>query len=195
MRDRTSSILVAIICAMALAVFALLYAIQGASLRKNSTQALTIEEITPPPPARKPDPSPPLPEHPTGTLAVDGGTVYWMNQYHKIPFTSREVFLGLGYSFDNVVRANLDAYPLAGNYLLSSPEQAHPWGSWLQKKGESTVYYSHESGLLPAPNWMTFLFCGGRPDLIVPLNEADEIARRAFPNAPVLKPLDPRIVY
>ncbi len=131
----------------------------------------------------------------TGSLASDAGTVYFImfRDKIKIPFTTPEAFLGLGYAWKNVQVTSLASYKRAEGYYLSSPTQEHPWGSWLVWR-DGTVYYHHFSGMIPVPSWQIFLDNGGRQELIVPMNRADEQVWEKAPNLPVLVSSDERIL-
>lgn len=127
----------------------------------------------------------------SGSLVNDKGTIYFINGAIKIPFTSMEAFLGLGYSLSNVIQGDLSNYNSAKKYFISSPIQAHPWGSYLLHKG--TVYYSHELGLIPIPSWSVFVNNGGKQSLIVKANENDLKALKDVAELPVLSVNDSRI--
>ena len=113
--------------------------------------------------------------YPSGSLVNDGGTVYFIGSGHtKVAFTSSQAFVGLGYSFGNVIQGDLTNYPLSSSYALSSPNIAHPWGSWLISKG--TVYYSSQDGLIGVPNSQIFTANGGNWNLLVKANSYDMAA-------------------
>ncbi len=131
----------------------------------------------------------------TGALALEGGTVYWLNRTHKIPFTNAAAFTGLGYSFTNVISgADTSSLVLPRTYMIRAATEEHPWGSWLLASS-GTVYYSHESGLIAVPSWEVFLGNGGQAKFLVPLNEADKSRLRAQSTLPLLKSADSRVVY
>lgn len=164
------------------------------------TEDLTPPPVTPPPintppPSTTPPPaSPPVDKNtPTGTLALEKGTIFFLmgKDKTKVPFTSMTAFTGLGYTLKNVVKMDLSGYKSSGSYFLNSPSQAHPWGSWLLYK--STIYYVHETGLIGVPTWDIFVANGGSPWLVLPLNAADDAAWAANPNLPPLIANDYRL--
>lgn len=132
---------------------------------------------------------------PCGTLAKSGAAIYFLTGKDKvkIPFTSMAAFTGLGYGLNNVKTTDISAYKSSGSYYLSSPTQEHPWCSWMKWK-DGTVYYSHPSGSIPVPSWDIFLNNGGRADLIVPMNAADDAIWAQNPNLPPLQLNDARIL-
>ena len=136
-----------------------------------------------------------IPAQPTGTLAQDGGTIYFLMAKDKIkvPFTSMAAFTGLGYNLKNVKKLNLSSYALAGSYVLSSATQEHPWGSWLKWK-DGTLYYSGVDGLIGVPSMEVFTANGGKPEMIVPLNAADDAVWAKNPKLPVLQVGDSRVL-
>lgn len=132
---------------------------------------------------------------PCGTLAKSGSAIYFLTGKDavKVPFTSMAAFTGLGYSLKNVKTMDVFAYRSSGSYYLSSPTQEHPWCSWMKWK-DGTIYYSHPSGAIPVPSWDVFLNNGGRADLIVPMNAADDAIWAQHPNLPPLQMGDSRIL-
>ncbi|MBI5530506.1 MAG: hypothetical protein HY918_03320 [Candidatus Doudnabacteria bacterium] len=127
----------------------------------------------------------------TGTLVNDQGTIYFINQTTKIPFTNYQAFVGLGYSLNNVVNGSLKNYTMATTYAITSATQSHPWGSWLEYKG--TIYYSHEVGLIGVPSMDVFLQNGGTLKNIVAANKADLEVKDSGSNLEVLQPNDDRV--
>lgn len=136
-----------------------------------------------------------IPAQPTGTLAQDGSTIYFLMAKDKIkvPFTSMAAFTGLGYNLKNVKKLDLSSYARAGNYALSSGTQEHPWGSWLKWK-DGTLYYSGVDGLIGVPSMSVFTANGGKPEMIVPLNAADDAVWARNPKLPVLQAGDGRVL-
>lgn len=132
---------------------------------------------------------------PCGQLAKSGSTVYFLTGKDKvkIPFTSMAAFTGLGYQSKNVKAMDVSAYRSSGGYYLSSPTQEHPWCSWMKWK-DGTVYYSHPTGAIPVPSWDVFINNGGRADLIVPMNAADDAVWAKNPNLQPLQLNDSRIL-
>lgn len=136
-----------------------------------------------------------IPAQPTGTLAQDGGVIYFLMAKDKIkvPFTSMAAFTGLGYNLKNVKKLNLSSYTRAGSYVLNSGTQEHPWGSWLKWK-DGTLYYSGVDGLIGVPSMSVFIANGGKPEMIVPLNAADDAVWAKNPKLPVLQVGDSRVL-
>lgn len=136
-----------------------------------------------------------VPAQSTGTLAQDGGIIYFLMAKDKIkvPFTSMAAFTGLGYKLKNVKKLNLSSYALAGSYVLSSGAQEHPWGSWLKWK-DGALYYSGADGLIGVPSMSVFTANGGKPEMIVPLNVADDAVWAKNPKLPVLQAGDSRVL-
>lgn len=132
---------------------------------------------------------------PCGTLAKSGAAIYFLTGKDKvkIPFTSMAAFTGLGYSLKNVKTMDVSGYKSSGSYFLSSSTQEHPWCSWMKWK-DGTVYYSHPSGSIPVPSWDILLNNGGRADLIVPMNAADDAIWAQNPNLSPLQMNDARIL-
>jgi hypothetical protein len=133
--------------------------------------------------------------YPCGQLAKSGQGIYFLTGKDKvkIPFTSMAAFTGLGYNLKNVKTLDLGGYKSSGSYYLSSPTQEHPWCSWMKWK-DGTIYYSHPSGAIPVPSWDVFLSNGGRADLIVPMNAADDAIWAKNPNLSPLQINDARIL-
>ena len=127
-----------------------------------------------------------------GSLINNKGTFYFIGLGQvKIPFTSMQAFLGLGYSTRNVVNADLSSLPSAQSFFLSKPDQTHPWGSFL--KLDNTIYYSSEQGMIAIPSWTIFLSNGGQEKYIVKMNAEDVKVLNAHPNLPLLEVNDGRV--
>lgn len=105
-----------------------------------------------------------------GTLLLDNGTIYIMYRNSKTGFTNYPAFTGLGFQASNALSAGTFTIPSTG-VTVSTSQQAHPWGSWV--KNGSTVYFVHQSGLIPITSWDIFLNNGGSASLIVPMNSFD----------------------
>ena len=129
--------------------------------------------------------------YPSGSLVNDSGTVYFISGTTKIPFVSSQVFLGLGYSFRNVVDGDLTNYTLAQNYTINSVNMAHPWGSWLIYRGK--IYFSTQDGMIKVPNSSIFASNGGSWSYIVRANSYDMQVLNANPNLSPLTANDPRV--
>ena len=132
-----------------------------------------------------------LSTYPNGTLLVDSsGTIYLISGGVKIPFTSMQAFTGLGYSLRNVVFGDASGYNMAQSYIISSPSQAHPWGSWLLYG--RTIYYSTQAGMIPVTSWDIFVNNGGQSKFILRANKAD-IAVIKSSALPVMQTNDNRV--
>lgn len=129
----------------------------------------------------------------TNKLVNDGGTIYLINGYIKIPFTSMAAFKGLGYQLKYVVKGSAGQYKLpAGGYALSSASQSHAWGTWV--KYGTTVYYVDSAGLVPVPTWAIFLSNLGKSEYILPANKADMDIFKGAPSLPLLQLNDSRVI-
>ncbi len=106
-----------------------------------------------------------------GVLASYNGTIFLLMNGEQIPFASMAAFTGLGYSVKNVKALDLSKKSFRQTKGIFSSKVGHTWGSWLLHKG--TVYYSHVDGLIPVPDWETFLENGGFAEAIVPANTYD----------------------
>lgn len=105
-----------------------------------------------------------------GTLISENGTVYITYKNLKTPFANAAAFRGLGFDFNNVISVGANSLINSG-YTVSSAYVQHPWGSWI--KSGNTVYFVHQSGLIPVPNWDTFLNNGGPANGVVNANTWD----------------------
>lgn len=130
-------------------------------------------------------------QFPSASLINDNGTIYFISGTIKIPFTNYAAFVGLGYSLRNVVNGDLSAYTLAQSYRISTADAEHPWGGWLLYN--RTVYYAHETGLIPVPTWNVFLNNGGQSKYIVKANKYDIEMFQANPNILMLENNDARV--
>ncbi len=105
-----------------------------------------------------------------GQLIAEGPTVYIVYKNTKTAFASASAFLGLGFKFGNVLQVGSSGLVDSG-YTVTTSYTQHPWGSWI--KSGSTVYFVHQSGLIPVPDWNTFLNNGGQASFIVSANSYD----------------------
>lgn len=108
--------------------------------------------------------------YPNGQLISEGSTVYIVYKNTKTAFSNSPAFLGLGFKFGNVIAVGSSGLVNSG-YRVTTSFSQHPWGSWI--KSGSTVYFVHDSGLIPLPDWATFINNGGQAGLIVPANFYD----------------------
>lgn len=121
-----------------------------------------------------------------GQLISENQTVYMVYKGTKTGFASASVFKDLGFSFDDVLKADYTALSYTG-YIVQSAKAPHPWGSWV--KSGSTVYFVHELGLIPVSDYPTFLSNGGEDRFVVPANSFDF----ALPMLSVMVNGDPRL--
>lgn len=137
----------------------------------------------------------PTPIYPTGTLAQEGNIIYFLmaKDQVKIPFSNLAAFTGLGYKLLNVQKVDVSSFRVSSGYIISSPTEEHPWGSWL-RASNGTVYYSHSSGLIGVSSMDVFTANGGKSELLVPMNEADKKVLDAHPALPVLEMGDSRLL-
>lgn len=164
--------------------------------------------VTPPPTPQTQDPAettastegllytpPAASEYATGTLALEGSTIYFLmvKDVVKIPFSTLAAFTGLGYKLSHVQKIDVSNFRVSSGYIISSATEEHPWGSWLRAQ-DGTIYYSHSSGLIGVASMDVFYANGGTTDMIVPLNAADKKVLQANPNLPVLLPGDYRML-
>ncbi len=105
-----------------------------------------------------------------GTLISENGTVYITYKNTKTGFANRAAFEGLGFRFTNVLSTGYTGLVNSG-YIVQTAYASHPWGSWIKSGG--TVYFVHESGLIPVPSYDVFLNNGGQDYLVVPANSWD----------------------
>jgi hypothetical protein len=105
-----------------------------------------------------------------GQLISEGSTVYIVYKNTQTAFSSASAFLGLGFKFSNVISVGNSGLASSG-YTVTTSYAQHPWGSWI--KSGSTVYFVHQSGLIPVPDWNTFLNNGGQAGFIVSANSYD----------------------
>lgn len=143
------------------------------------------------PPMSTPFPAP----YPTGTLVLEGNTIYFLMAKDgvKIPFSTLAAFTGLGYKSQNVQKVDVSSFRVSTGYIISSANEEHPWGSWLWAS-DGTLYYSHSSGLIGVPSMEVFAANGGKTEMIVPMNSADKHILQANPNLPVLEVGDDRML-
>ncbi len=108
--------------------------------------------------------------YPNGQLISEGQTVYMVYKNTKTAFASSYAFTGLGFSFNNVMQVGSSGLVNSG-FTVTTPYASHPWGSWI--KSGSTVYFVHETGLIPVPDWSTFVGNAGQASFIVKANSYD----------------------
>lgn len=108
--------------------------------------------------------------YPNGSLISENGTVYIVYKNTKTAFVSASAFLGFGFKFTNVSDVG-DSGLADSGYVIRTSRASHPWGSWV--KSGSTIYFVHETGLIPVPTWSTFLANGGQAGLVVAASSWD----------------------
>lgn len=108
--------------------------------------------------------------YPNGQLLNYNGTIYIVYKNTVTGFTNANAFLGLGYRFDNAQYTSYLETPIS-TYVVRSSQTFHPWGSWV--KSGQTIYFVHESGLIPIPSYDIFLNNGGQDYLVVSMNSYD----------------------
>ncbi len=106
----------------------------------------------------------------SGQLISENGTVYIVYKNTKTGFVSASVFKALGFKFSNVTEVGSSGLQESG-YAVRSALAQHPWGSWI--KNRNTVYFVHETGLIPVASYNTFISNGGQDAWVVNANVAD----------------------
>jgi hypothetical protein len=105
-----------------------------------------------------------------GSLINDMGTVYLITNGQRAGFTSAANFLGLGYSFSNVIAG--DTSFLTSAPLISSTSMAHPAGTLVNQAG--TVYLVTSTGKQGIPSLAVFNSWGYSFNDVVPANQYDD---------------------
>ncbi|MDP4001074.1 MAG: hypothetical protein Q8P83_02435 [bacterium] len=105
-----------------------------------------------------------------GTLVNDNGTIYITYKNSKSGFASMSAFTSLGYKLSNVIHGSTAALTNTG-YVISNSNITHPWGSWI--KSGQTIYFVHQTGLIPIADYNVFLNNGGQSRLVVESNFRD----------------------
>lgn len=123
-----------------------------------------------------------------GALINDSGTIYIIYKNTKSGFANMTTFSRLGFKLSNVMNGSTSSFVNSG-YTVNSGTAAHPWGSWI--KNGNTIYFVHQSGLIPIGDYQTFLNNGGRDNLTVPANLSDF----SQPILSVMTSSDPRLGY
>jgi hypothetical protein len=104
-----------------------------------------------------------------GSLINDNGTVYLITNGQRAGFTSAANFLGLGYSFSNVIAG--DTSFMTSAPLISSTSMAHPAGTLVNQAG--TVYLITSTGKQGIPSLAVFNSWGYSFSKVVPANQYD----------------------
>ncbi len=105
-----------------------------------------------------------------GTLINDNGTIYITYKNTKTGFATFGAFSQLGFKLSNVISGSTYALTNSG-FAISSGNAGHPWGTWI--KNGTTVYFVHETGLIPIDNYNVFISNGGQDRLITTANLSD----------------------
>lgn len=124
--------------------------------------------------------------YPSGRLISESGTVYIVYNGTKNAFSSQAVFRALGFKLSNVQEVGDSGLEDSG-YSIQSAKASHPWGAWI--KSGKTVYFVHENGLIPVPDYSTLLNNGGQLRYVVPANRYDF----ALPVLPAMEHNDDRV--
>ena len=106
----------------------------------------------------------------SGQLIKENGTIYIVYRGLKNGFANWGAFSGFGFSLNNVMDVGNSGLVDSG-YTLSTSNASHPWGAWV--KSGATVYFVHETGIIPIPDWNTFLNNGGQANWIITANWRD----------------------
>jgi len=104
-----------------------------------------------------------------GSLINDKGTVYLMVNGMPSGFTTEANFLGLGYSYKNVLAGDVSFLAKGSN--LGTTAMSHPVGTLVNDKG--TVYLMTASGKMGIPSLSTFNSWGYSFAKVVPANSYD----------------------
>ena len=103
-------------------------------------------------------------------LINDNGTFYMVYKNLKSGFSNWQAFVNLGYRLENVSNGSTYAYANSG-YVINTSNGPHPWGTWIING--STVYFVHDSGLIPIATYDVFVSNGGQDQSLVPANVYD----------------------
>ncbi len=104
-----------------------------------------------------------------GSLINDMGTVYLITNGQREGFTSAANFLGLGYSFSNVIPG--DTSFMTSGPVISTTDMAHPAGTLVNQAG--TVYLVTSTGKQGIPSLSVFNSWGYSFGKVVPSNSYD----------------------
>ncbi|MHB8871529.1 MAG: beta strand repeat-containing protein [Candidatus Doudnabacteria bacterium] len=104
-----------------------------------------------------------------GSLINDKGTVYLMVNGMPSGFTTESNFLGLGYSYKNVLAGDVSFLAKGSN--IGTTAMSHPVGTLVNDKG--TVYLMTASGKMGIPSLSTFNSWGYSFAKVVPANSYD----------------------
>ena len=129
----------------------------------------------------------------SGVLVNHKGTVYLIMGNQRIPFSNAEAFLGLGYSFQNVIDGDVDKESLIQKPAINTSQQAHVSGSWVSNF--KTIYYVSDGGLIGVPTFDVFLNNGGVPHYVVAANSFDLAILAARGTQPVMVNNDARVTF
>ena len=114
-----------------------------------------------------------------GSLVADKGAVYIIENEKKYGFASAEVFLGLGYKFENVYAGDLTDYPLGG--VIDNTNGRHSYGTVVMD-GSGTVYQMTSNGYSGVPSLAVFQANKFNFRNVVSMSPADKTALAAITN-------------
>jgi hypothetical protein len=107
-----------------------------------------------------------------GSLINDHGTIWVISKGQKLGFTNEAAFIGLGYSYANVIPGDV-SFMRTGAYITSA-SQAHPIDTVISNNG--TDYLVTSRGLALIPSQDVFNSWGYAAAKVVPANSFDTAA-------------------
>ena len=120
-----------------------------------------------------PTPTPSTPStsiYANGQLINEKGVIYIVYQNTKVAFTNAPAFLGLGFSFKNVLVVTDSGLTVSPRTVITATG-SHPRGTWVSS-GKS-IFFVSPAGLIPVTDWQTFISNGGDAAFIVKANKYD----------------------
>ncbi len=105
-----------------------------------------------------------------GTLVNDSGTIYIINSGGKTGFANPRIFLGLGYSWQNVIFGDTSFVPTSGSPIYQVA--AHPAGTLVNQKGIINLITAY--GKMGIPSMEIFNSWGLKLNNVVSVNFFDE---------------------
>ncbi len=106
----------------------------------------------------------------SGTLIKENNTIYIVYKNTRSGFANFAAFSGLGYKLENVLYVSNSGLVDSG-HIVTTAAMAHPWGTWI--KSGNTIYFVHDSGLIPIASYDIFLNNGGVDANVVSANVYD----------------------
>ena len=107
-----------------------------------------------------------------GSLINDKGTVYLITEGMRAGFSSAQLFLSLGYSFDNVMAGDTSFLPTLAP--INSDQIPHPSGTVVNQNG--TLYLMRTGKKLGIPNMAVFNSWGLKLNEVVKANSFDIVS-------------------